>query len=75
MDYKSSLNEMDRFLASNVYDDMSNDFDEWLEAARLGLEKAETLSDVYRYQGRVEVIRDILNWFDNFRSILEEEKT
>ena len=75
MDYKSSLNEVDRFLASNVYDDMVADFEEWFEAARLGMENADTLVNVYRYQGRVGVMRDILNWFDNFRSILEEEKT
>jgi len=74
VDYKSSLNEYDRFLGSHIYEDMKLDFDDWCDAAIQGLENAETTTDVFRYQGRVSVMRDVLNWFENFRSILEEKK-
>jgi len=74
VEYKSSFVEYDRFLGSHVYDDMQADFEDWLSAAQQGLENATTTTDVFRYQGRVGVMRDILNWFDNFRSVLEESK-
>ena len=74
MEYKSSLIEYDRFLGSHVYDDMLASFGDWLDAALEGLEKADEPRDVFRYQGRVEVMRDVTNWFENFRSTLEDLK-
>ena len=73
MNYQSSLNEVDFFLGSNVYDDQISDFEDWLEGALGKLEHAETIVEIHRAQGRVEVMRDVLNWAKNFRDILEEE--
>jgi len=72
VEYKSSLPEYDRFLGSHVYEDIMTDFEDWLGAAMQGLENAETSRDVFRYQGRVGVMRDVINWFENFRAVLEE---
>jgi len=74
VEYKSSLIEYDRFLAGHIYDDMLLDFEDWLSAALQGLENANEPTEVFRYQGRVSVMRDILNWFENFRSVLEDKK-
>ena len=74
MEFKSSLNEFDRFLGSHVYEDVMSSFEDWLVAALQGLEKADEPRDVFRYQGRVEVMRDVISWFENFRSTLEELK-
>jgi len=74
VEFKSSLNEFDRFLGSHVYEDVMSSFEDWLVAALQGLEKADEPRDVFRYQGRVEVMRDVISWFENFRSTLEELK-
>ena len=74
MEFKSSINEFDRFLGSHVYEDIMTSFEDWLGAALQGLEKADEPRDVFRYQGRVEVMRDVISWFENFRSTLEEIK-
>jgi len=72
VDYKSSLNEFDRFLASHVYDDMSATFADWLDGAREKLESANEIDEIWRCQGRIQVMKDILLWAENFRGILEE---
>ena len=73
MDYKSSLNEMDRFIGSHVYDDMTKDFEDWLEGAREKLEISDDPKDFYRQQGAVQVMKDVLQWAENFRDLLEEQ--
>ncbi len=73
MDYKSSLNEMTRFVGSHVYDDMTADFENWLEGARDKMENTNEVNEVYRCQGRIQVMRSVLQWAENFRDILEEQ--
>lgn len=73
MEYKSSLSEVDFFIDSTVYEDMRGDFEDWLEGAKEQLEKAEDIKQVYRRQGRIDVLRDVLNWAENLRDVLEEE--
>jgi len=73
VDYKSSLNEMDRFIGSHVYDDMTKDFEDWLEGAREKLEISDDPKDFYRQQGAVQVMKDVLQWAENFRDLLEEQ--
>jgi len=73
VDYKSSLNEMDRFIGSHVYDDMVKDFEDWLEGAREKLEISDDPKDFYRQQGAVQVMKDVLQWAENFRDLLEEQ--
>ena len=73
VDYKSSLNEMDRFIASHVYDDMISDFSDWLEGAIDKMTNESDVHEVYRCQGRIQVMRDVLQWAENFRGILEDQ--
>jgi len=73
VDYKSSLNEMDRFISSHVYDDMTKDFEDWLSGAREKLEVSDDPKDFYRQQGAVQVMKDVLQWAENFRDLLEEQ--
>jgi hypothetical protein len=73
VDYKSSLNEYDRFLGSHIYEDIMKDFEDWLDGARDKMENGTDISEVWRCQGRIQVMRDVLVWFENFRGILEEK--
>ena len=73
MDYKSSLNEYDRFLSSHIYEDMMADFEDWLDGARDKMENSTDIAEVWRCQGRIQAMRDVLVWFENFRGILEEK--
>lgn len=73
MEYKSSLIELDRFLGGHVYEDMSSDFEDWLEGARDKVEHETDVNEIYRCQGRIQVMRDVLQWAENFRDILEEQ--
>ena len=61
---------MDRFLGSHVYEDMSNDFADWLEGAMDKMANETDVHEIYRCQGRIQVMRDVLQWAENFRSIL-----
>ena len=74
MDYKSSLNEYDRFLGSHLYEDMEADFSDWLDGARDKMENSTDINEVWRCQGRIQAMRDVLVWFENFRGILEEKQ-
>ena len=74
MDYKSSLNEYDRFLGSHLYEDMEADFSDWLDGARDKMENSNDINEVWRCQGRIQAMRDVLIWFENFRGILEEKQ-
>jgi len=64
---------MDRFLGSHVYEDMSSDFADWLEGAMDKMTNESDVHEIYRCQCRIQVMRDVLQWAENFRSILEEE--
>ena len=72
MEYKSSLHEVDYFLGSHVYDDMRTDFDHWLEGAREKIESLRDFDEICRQQGRIDVLRDVISWAEDFRNIIEE---
>ena len=74
MDYKSSVSEMDRFIGSHIYADMLVDFEDWLEGARDKMENTNEVNEVYRCQGRIQVMRSVLQWAENFRDLLEEQQ-
>ena len=74
MDYKSSLNEYDRFLGSHLYEDMEADFSDWLDGARDKMENSNDINEVWRCQGHIQAMRDVLVWFENFRGILEDKQ-
>ena len=74
MDYKSSVLEMDRFISSHVFDDMMQDFENWFEGARDKMENTDEVNEVYRCQGRIQVMRSVLQWAENFRDLLEEQQ-
>jgi hypothetical protein len=74
MDYKSSLYEADFFLGSHVWEDMRQDFEQWLESVRDGMETASSVEELWRGQGRAEAMRFVLKWAENFRDILEENQ-
>ena len=71
--YKSSLSEIDRFIGSHVYDDMALDFEDWLKGAREKLETETDINEIWRLQGSIRAIRDVLLWAENFRDIIEEQ--
>jgi len=64
---------MDRFIGSHVYDDMRKVFEDWLEGARDKMEHDTNIEELCRCQGRIQVMRDVLQWADNFRDLLEEQ--
>ena len=72
MDYKSSIQEIDHFIGSHVFEDMTSDFDDWIIGAREKLESITDIDEVWRCQGRIQAMRDVLLWAENFRDILEE---
>ena len=74
MGYKSSLNEYDRFLGSHIYEDILADFEDWLAGARDKMENSTDINEVWRCQGHIQAMRDVLVWFENFRGILEEKQ-
>ena len=74
-EFKSSLHELDFFLGSHVWDDMQNDFEQWLEGVRDQMEASDSERDLWRCQGRAEAMRYVLQWADNLRNILEEENS
>jgi len=73
MEYKSSLTELDRFIGSHVYEDMTSDFEDWLRGAQEKMESEMSIDEVWRCQGRIQVMRDVLLWAENFRDLLEEQ--
>ena len=73
MDYKSSLNEIDRFIGSHVYEDMVSDFEHWLQGACEKLESETDINEVWRLQGTIRAMRDVMLWAENFRDLLEEQ--
>ena len=74
MEYKSSVNEMDRFIGSHVCEDMLATFEDWLAGAREKMEASESVEEIWRCQGRIQVMKDILLWPENFRDNLEENQ-
>jgi hypothetical protein len=72
VEYKSSLTEMDHFLGSHVYEDMMATFEDWFDGAMGKMENADDVNEVYRCQGRIQVMRTVLQWAENYRSILED---
>jgi hypothetical protein len=72
-DYKSSVHEMNFFLGGHVWDDMQNDFEQWLEGVRDQMEQSDSERDLWRCQGRAEAMRFVLQWADNILDILKEE--
>ena len=74
MDYKSSVNELDFFVGSHVWDDMKGDIEDWLEAVRDELEDSPSWEETCRSQGRADVIRKILAWPEITRDYLEGMK-
>jgi hypothetical protein len=74
VEYKSSVTEMDHFVGSHVYDDMMLDFEDWLDGARDKMENTDDVNEVYRCQGRIQVMRSVLQWAENFRDTLEEKQ-
>ena len=74
MGYRSSVNEMDHFIGSHVYDDIMEVFEDWLDGALDKMEHVDDANEIYRCQGSIQVMRDVLQWAENFRDLLEEEK-
>jgi len=74
VEYKSSVNEMERFLGSHVFDDMIAVFEDWLEGAREKMEASDNVEEIWRCQGRIQVMKDVLLWPENFRDSLEEQQ-
>jgi len=74
VEYKSSVNEMDRFIGSHVCEDMLATFEDWLVGAREKMEASNSVEEIWRCQGRIQVMKDILLWPENFRDNLEEQR-
>jgi len=72
VEYKSSLSEMDHFISGHVYEDMVSDFEDWMAGAREKLESITDIDELWRCQGRIQAMKDVLLWAENFRDILEE---
>jgi hypothetical protein len=70
--YKSSVNEIDHFIGSHVFEDMTATFEDWMAGVREKLEDEKDIDEVRRCQGRIQVLRDVLLWAENFRGALEE---
>jgi len=73
VEFKSSLNEIDRFIGSHIYDDMIAVFEDWLAGAQEKLEVEQEFNEVLRLQGSIRAMRDVLDWPVNFRDDLEEQ--
>ena len=73
MGYKSSFHEINHFIGSHVYDDMVNDFEDWVAGAREKLESITDIDEVWRCQGRIQAMKDVLMWAENFRDIITED--
>ena len=72
MEFKSTLNDVERFTESPTYDDMLATFEDWLVGAREVMEAATGLDEIWRCQGRIQVLKDIMLWAENFKGALEE---
>jgi hypothetical protein len=72
VEYKSSVNEIDRFIGSHVYEDMILDFEDWILGAREKIEAVTDVDEMWRCQGRIQAMKDVLMWAENFRDILDE---
>lgn len=72
--YKSSSNELDRFIGSHVWEDLSEELEKLVEASRDDLEGSLNYDEVCRSQGRLDMARRILLWPEVTRDELEEQQ-
>ena len=74
MEYKSSLNEFDYFIASHVYADLQDELESWLEEARILQDAVDSdEKELWRCQGRVQIIKSLMDWAEVTRELIENE--
>jgi len=74
VEYKSSLNEFDYFIASHVYADLQDELESWLEEARILQDAVDSdEKELWRCQGRVQIIKSLMDWAEVTRELIENE--
>ena len=75
---RSSANHLKDFLESVMWQDIEEELDGWIEGAQEQLESCNDTTEMFRFQGRIQAVRDMLilpsNMLDTMIEEIEENK-
>jgi hypothetical protein len=67
-----SLDDYERFIASRIWEDMKTDLGIWRLDMIEQLKVAEG-NELYRYQGRLQLLDEVLKWPEKILELLKED--
>jgi hypothetical protein len=72
--FKSSAFQIRDFMEGSVWEDIRNEMEAMRQSVRDSLETCKVRAEIYRFQGRAEVLRDLQLLPENMLAAMEEHE-